>query len=73
MKRIAVISVVGLTKAHLGQHTPNITALANASSITALEPPLPAVTCTVQSSMLTGLPPKEHGVVANGWHERETH
>ena len=73
MKRIAVINVVGLTKAHLGQHTPNITALANASSITALEPPLPAVTCTVQSSMLTGLPPKEHGVVANGWHERETH
>jgi predicted AlkP superfamily pyrophosphatase or phosphodiesterase len=73
MKRIAVINVVGLTEAHLGQHTPNITALANASSITTLEPPLPAVTCTVQSSMLTGLPPKKHGVVANGWHERETH
>ena len=72
MKRVAVINVVGLTEAHLGEHTPNITALANASSITSLEPPLPAVTCTVQSSMLTGNTPSDHGVVANGWHERET-
>lgn len=72
MKRVAVINVVGLTESHFGEHTPNITALANASSITTLEPPLPAVTCTVQSSMLTGLSPREHGVVANGWHERET-
>ena len=72
MKRVAVINVVGLTESHLGEHTPNITALANASSITSLEPPLPAVTCTVQSSMLTGRLPSEHGIVANGWHERET-
>ena len=72
MNRIAVINVVGLTEAHLGEHTPNITALAHASSLTSLIPPLPAVTCTVQSSMLTGSSPKEHGIVANGWHERET-
>jgi predicted AlkP superfamily pyrophosphatase or phosphodiesterase len=72
MKRVAVINVVGLTEAHLGEHTPNISALANASSVTSLEPPLPAVTCTVQSTMLTGCSPKEHGIVANGWHERET-
>jgi len=72
MKRVAVINVVGLTESHLGEHTPNITALANASTITSLEPPLPAVTSTVQSSMLTGLPPKDHGIVSNGWYDRET-
>jgi predicted AlkP superfamily pyrophosphatase or phosphodiesterase len=73
MKRIAVINVVGLTESHLGENTPNITALASASSITSLNPPLPAVTSTVQSSMLTGLAPEEHGIVANGWHNRKTH
>ena len=72
MKRIAVINVVGLTKSHLGEHTPNITGLANASSVSSLNPPLPAVTSTVQSSMLTGLSPEEHGIIANGWHEQET-
>jgi predicted AlkP superfamily pyrophosphatase or phosphodiesterase len=72
MKRIAVINVVGLTESHFGEHTPNITALAKGRSVTPLIPPLPAVTCTVQSSMLTGKSPAEHGIVANGWHERET-
>jgi predicted AlkP superfamily pyrophosphatase or phosphodiesterase len=72
MKRIAVINVVGLTKSHLGEHTPNITALANASSVSTLIPPLPAVTSTIQASMLTGLSPEEHGIIANGWHEQET-
>lgn len=31
----------------------------------------PAVTCSAQSSMLTGLPPSEHGIVANGWYFRD--
>ena len=29
---------------------------------------IPAVTCTVQSTLVTGLPPSGHGVVANGWY-----
>ncbi len=32
---------------------------------------LPAVTCSVQSSMLTGVAPREHGIVGNGWFNRE--
>ena len=32
----------------------------------------PAVTATVQSTYLTGLPPSEHGVVGNGWLFRDT-
>ena len=72
MNRLAIINVVGLSKTHLGIHTPNITSLANKSSVHRLDPPLPAVTSTVQSTLLTGDLPLEHGVVANGWHERET-
>lgn len=36
-----------------------------------LTPVLPAVTCSVQSSMLTGRLPAEHGVVGNGWFDRD--
>ena len=32
---------------------------------------LPAVTCSAQSTMLTGLMPDEHGIVANGWYFRD--
>jgi predicted AlkP superfamily pyrophosphatase or phosphodiesterase len=72
MRRLAIINVVGLTQDHLGKDTPNITALANKSSAHSLIPPLPAVTSTVQASILTGLEPKDHGIVSNGWHERNT-
>ncbi|MEE2912797.1 MAG: alkaline phosphatase family protein [Planctomycetota bacterium] len=71
MQRLAVINVVGLTEDHIGKHTPNISRLIH-DSVVKIVPPLPAVTCTVQSTMLTGATPREHGIVANGWHERET-
>ncbi len=72
MRRIAILNVVGLTESHLGSHTPHITAYAEKTTLSTLEPPLPAVTSTVQSSILTGLQPVDHGIVANGWHERTT-
>ena len=31
---------------------------------------LPAVTCSVQSTILTGRMPREHGIVGNGWYFR---
>ena len=31
---------------------------------------LPAVTCSVQSTYLTGLMPRDHGIVGNGWYFR---
>ena len=30
-----------------------------------------AVTCSAQSTYLTGLSPSEHGIVGNGWYNRE--
>lgn len=72
MRRMAILNVVGLTESHIGSHTPRISELVEQRGFSTLEPPLPAVTSTVQSTMLTGLEPKEHGIVANGWHERST-
>ena len=69
MNRTAVLNVVGLTRSLLGQHTPNLNRLAD--SCAAIDTVTPAVTCPVQSTYLTGLLPREHGIVANGWYFRE--
>jgi predicted AlkP superfamily pyrophosphatase or phosphodiesterase len=68
---LVVIDVVGLTPSLLGPDTPHLTRLANDGFVCPIAPVLPAVTCTAQASMLTGLPPREHGVVANGWYFRD--
>ncbi len=68
---LVVISVVGLTPDLLGEHTPNLNALAEDGFMATLKPPFPAVTCTSQSTMLTGTLPREHGIVANGWYFRD--
>ena len=36
-----------------------------------MAPAFPAVTCTAQSSMVTGLAPSDHGIVGNGWYFRD--
>ncbi|MEX0886666.1 MAG: nucleotide pyrophosphatase/phosphodiesterase family protein [Phycisphaeraceae bacterium] len=67
----AVLNVVGLTRSLMGAHTPHLRALAERGRVVDLVPTLPAVTCTVQASMLTGAPVREHGIVANGWYFRD--
>ncbi len=71
MHRTAVILVVGLTRSLIGEHAPRLKRFADRGIVTTLRPTLPAVTCTVQSSMLTGLPVSGHGIVGNGWYHRE--
>jgi predicted AlkP superfamily pyrophosphatase or phosphodiesterase len=70
--RIAVINVVGLSKSLLGENAPGITAYAEKHGLQTYTPAFPALTTTAQSSILTGTPPEEHGIVANGWYDRET-
>lgn len=70
-KKLIVINVVGLTENMLGKHTPNLLALKQQGFSCPLEGVFPAVTTTSQSSMLTGRPPSEHGIVGNGWYFRE--
>src|SRR5262245_34782372 len=70
MHNTLVLLVVGLTRRLLGQDTPHLSRLA-ATGLSPLDTVLPAVTCTVQSTLLTGLAPEEHGAVANGWYFRD--
>jgi predicted AlkP superfamily pyrophosphatase or phosphodiesterase len=62
-----VLLIVGLTPHHIGRHTPNLARLVKAGAIRPLATILPAVTCSVQATFMTGLLPRDHGAVANGW------
>jgi predicted AlkP superfamily pyrophosphatase or phosphodiesterase len=66
-----VLNVVGLTPGMIGANTPHLARLAKDGFMRPLETVFPAVTCTVQASLLTGLTPARHGIVANGWYFRE--
>ncbi len=71
MKRTAVINVVGLTSSLIGEHTPRIRDFVARGAKAVVTPAFPAVTCTAQSTYLTGTPPSAHGIVGNGWYHRE--
>src|SRR5262245_13354492 len=71
MHRTAVLNVVGLTENLLGPHTPRLLAYKNKGSSARIVPTLPAVTCTAQATYLTGAPPSGHGIVGNGWYDRD--
>jgi predicted AlkP superfamily pyrophosphatase or phosphodiesterase len=67
MHPLLVLNVVGLTPSLIGRHTPNLARFADANGMRHLQTITPAVTCSVQSTFLTGLLPSGHGIVANGW------
>ncbi len=71
MKRTAVINVVGLTERLLGEDTPRIMEWLQGGCLRRIRPAFPAVTCTAQSNYLTGVNPSGHGIVGNGWYQRE--
>ena len=71
MRRTLVLNVVGLTLDLLGQDTPYLAALAQRGGVRPLSTITPAVTCSVQSTILTGLSPHDHGIVGNGWYFRD--
>jgi len=72
MQPVLVLDVVGLTSAQIGARTPALQALAARGELAPMGAVLPALTCSAQATMLTGLSPGEHGAVANGWFERDT-
>ena len=71
MQRLAVINVVGLTEALIGEHTPRLAEFRRRGALAHIAPAFPAVTCTAQSNYLTGATPSQHGIVGNGWYNRE--
>ncbi len=70
--RLAVINIVGLSESLLGPHMPGLTAFAEKHGRQSYTPAFPAVTCTAQSSIVTGAPVGNHGIVGNGWYDRES-
>ncbi|GAB3204021.1 putative AlkP superfamily pyrophosphatase or phosphodiesterase [Pontibacter aydingkolensis] len=71
MQKTVVLNVVGLTKSLIGKHTPFLAKWSEQAKQANIKPAIPAVTCTVQSTYLTGKWPQEHGIVANGWYFRD--
>ena len=70
-RRTAVLNLVGLTPGLLGPSTPFLSRWMAGAAVASMRPPLPAVTCSAQATMLTGVDPSAHGIVGNGWYDRE--
>src|SRR6188472_3896750 len=70
MHRTLVLNVVGLTPELLA-HAPHLAAFAKQGVLRPLRSVTPAVTCSVQATLTTGLLPRDHGMVANGWYFRD--
>ena len=68
---LLLLNVVGLTHEMLGAQTPHLKRLAEEGFARPMGTVLPAVTCSVQATLLTGTLPREHGIVANGWYFRD--
>src|SRR5262245_51274612 len=68
---VVLLSVPGLRGQDVAA-MPRLRALTHHGDQAELAATFPAVTCSVQANMTTGLPPREHGVVANGffWRNR---
>ena len=65
-----MLNVVGLTEPLL-RFAPRLRAWRERGTLTRVRAAFPAVTCTAQSDYLTGLRPNQHGIVGNGWYERD--
>lgn len=71
MHKTVVINAVGLTPRLIGPAMPRLQAFAANGAQATIKTVLPAVTCPVQATFLTGCLPNEHGIVGNGWYFRD--
>lgn len=69
MNKTVVIDIVGLSSALIGEFTPFLKKYCDQHHVQTIEPMLPAVTTSVQSTYVTGKWPHEHGIVGNGWYD----
>lgn len=70
-KPVILLNVVGLSPRHFEQPAliPNLSKLKHRP----MKPTFPAVTCSMQATLLTGQPPSKHGIIANGYFDRDTY
>ena len=71
LNKTAIINIVGLSKRIIGSKTPFLNQWTQEKNLSYIDPVLPAVTCSTQTTYLTGKWPSEHGIVANGWFFKE--
>lgn len=71
MQKTVVLDIVGLSSSVIGEHTPFLQKFIAKNQLTHIKPAFPAVTTTSQSCYITGKNPDEHGIVGNGWYDRE--
>ncbi|WP_010180836.1 nucleotide pyrophosphatase/phosphodiesterase family protein [Aquimarina agarilytica] len=72
MKQTVVINVVGLTSKILENKELFISKwCTDNKKIATIDPVLPAVTCSVQTTYITGQWPSKHGIIGNGWYNKE--
>jgi len=69
---VLLLSIPGLRREDLPR-MPFLESLATAGGCVPLAACFPAVTCPVQATLTTGVPPAVHGVVANGVYDRAAH
>ena len=71
VKYIIVFDIVGLELGHLESNLlPNVSDIAAQGEAAKMAPVFPALTCPVQSSILSGKYPSQHGIIANGLYDR---
>jgi predicted AlkP superfamily pyrophosphatase or phosphodiesterase len=68
--KTVVIDIVGLSSSLISDRTPFLKKYATENGLNTIEPMLPALTTSVQSTFVTGKWPAEHGIVGNGWYDR---
>jgi predicted AlkP superfamily pyrophosphatase or phosphodiesterase len=71
MQKTVVIDIVALSTSVIGEHTPFLKKYLSEHHLTYIEPVFPAVTTTAQSCYVTGKFSDTHGIVGNGWYDRD--
>jgi len=67
---VVLISLPGLRPQDVAR-MPKLQALTQQGASAPLVPSFPAVTLSVETNIMTGVLPVDHGVVANGWYQRD--
>src|SRR5688572_23024632 len=71
MPRVLVLVAAGLSPRVLrAGSAPALGRLAGGKAPRPVRPVFPALTAPAQASLLTGVEPARHGIVANGWFDR---
>jgi predicted AlkP superfamily pyrophosphatase or phosphodiesterase len=74
MDHVVVLNIVGLSPRHFERPEliPSLAHFAQRGALHPMRPSFPAVTCSMQATLLSGQPPSEHGILANGYFDRDT-